>query len=299
MAGDDLLDNGQADACPLPTRLGGKEGFQHATGVCMGDARAVVDDGQDQPSISIPRPYKNRDGTATGASIAGVEEKIHNRVLEQARIAVDDRKIGRHIGTQVYVRLCEPMFDEHHRPRDKSRGLNRFGSRPIASGQSQQSANDSVNAVNLFKNDPNSTRRPLVTRKFGGKLLCPASDNPEGCRNLVRNAYRERAHDRCPSGAFQALVTPPTYVGDFQPVSQKKLLALVAQRQPSEAEHESARGRHTQDQAPARPALTIALAFGTGDRRNSPPSRGSSIHLSQTRKGRTDRKPKAASLGRF
>ena len=136
MAGDDLLDNGQADACPLPTRLGGKEGFQHATGVCMGDARAIVDDGQDQPSIFIPGSRRHRDGTPTGASIAGIEEKIHNRVLEQTRIAMDDRKVGRHIGTQVDVRFCEPMFDERYCPRDEDRGLNRFGGRPIASGQS-------------------------------------------------------------------------------------------------------------------------------------------------------------------
>ena len=156
-----------------------------------------------------------------------------------------------------------------------------------------------MNAVNLFKNNSNSTRRPLVPRKLGGKLLCPASDNPKGCRNLVRNPDRKRAHDRCSSGAFQALVTLAAYVGDFQPVSQKKLLALVAHGQTAEAEHEPARCRHAQNQTPVRPALTIALAFGTGDRRNSPPSRGSGIHLSQTRQGRTDRQPKAASLGRF
>jgi hypothetical protein len=135
MAGDDLLDNGQADACPLPARLGGKEGFQHATGVRMGYARAVVDDSKDQPSISISRPRRHHDGPSAGASIAGIEEKIHDRVLEQARVTVDDRKIGRNVGTQVDVRFCEPMFDKRDCPCDKGRGLNRFGSRPIASGQ--------------------------------------------------------------------------------------------------------------------------------------------------------------------
>ena len=135
MAGYDLLHDGQADACPLPARLGGEEWLKDAISVCMGYARAIVDDSKDQPSVSIPRPRRHRDGPPAGASIASIEEKIHNCVLEQSRIAMDDRKVGRHIGVQIDVRLCKSMFDQRNRPRDKGRGLNRFGGRPIASGQ--------------------------------------------------------------------------------------------------------------------------------------------------------------------
>ena len=154
-----------------------------------------------------------------------------------------------------------------------------------------------MNVVNLFKNDTDTGRRPLVTRKFGGKLFGPPGNDPKRRRNLVRNPDRERAHDRRPSSPLQAFVTLAAYFGELQPVSQEKLRSLVAHRQAAEAEHESARGCHTQNQAPARPALPIALAFGASDRSNSPPSGGTSIHTRQPREGSADGKPKAASLG--
>ena len=136
MAGHDLLDKRKADACALPARFGGKEWFQHATGVRMGYARAIVYDSKDQASVSIPGLRRHHDRAPAGAGIAGVEEEVHDRMLEQAGIAVDDRKIGRHVGMQIDIGLCKPMLDERNRPRDKGRGLNPFGSRPITSGQS-------------------------------------------------------------------------------------------------------------------------------------------------------------------
>jgi hypothetical protein len=156
-----------------------------------------------------------------------------------------------------------------------------------------------VNAVNLFKNDANATRCPLVARKFRGQLFGPAGNDPKWRGNFVRNPHREGTHDRGPSGTFQALVTLTADIGDFQTVSQEKLLALVAHRQATEAEDEAAGRCHTQNQAPARPALAIALAFGTSDRNNSPPCRCAQIYTRQPRKCSTDGEPKAASLGWF
>ena len=156
----------------------------------MRDARAIVDDSKDQPSISIPRPRKNLDSASGGASIAGIEKKIHDRVLKQARIAMDDRKVSCHIGMQIDVRFCKPMFDERYCPGDQDRWLNGFGSGAIAAGKPKQSANDSVNAINLFQNDANASRRPFVACEFGGQLLSPAGDDPKRRGNLVRNPNR-------------------------------------------------------------------------------------------------------------
>jgi hypothetical protein len=74
MAGYDLLDNGEADARALPTWLGGKEWFQHAAGVCRRDARAIIDNRNNQSSISISCARKNRDGSLGCAGIAGIEQ---------------------------------------------------------------------------------------------------------------------------------------------------------------------------------------------------------------------------------
>jgi hypothetical protein len=154
-----------------------------------------------------------------------------------------------------------------------------------------------VNAVNLFKNDTNAIRRTLVARKFGDKLFGPTGNDPKRRGNLVCNSDGERSHDRRPSGPFQALVALTADIRELQAVSQEKLLALVAHRQAAEAEHESARGRHAQNQPPTCPALAIALTVGAGDRHNSPSSCGAGIHARQPREGRADGKPKAARLG--
>jgi hypothetical protein len=167
MAGDDFLDNGEADACALPARFGGKEGFQHATGVCRRDARAVIDNGNNQSSISISRARKNGDGSVVSTGIAGIEHEVYDRMFKQARIPVDDGEIGCHFNQQPYASFGEAMFDERYCPGDQGRGLNGFGGGPIAAGKTKQSANDSVNAVNLFKNDANTPRRTFVIREFG------------------------------------------------------------------------------------------------------------------------------------
>jgi hypothetical protein len=190
MAGDDLLDNGETDACTLPARLGGKEWFQHATGICGRDARAVIDNGNNQSSISISRARKNGDGALVSTGIAGIEHEVHDRVLKQARISVDDGEIWGHFDYQSNPGFSEAMFDERYRPGDQGCGLNGLSSGPVAAGKTKQSANDSVYAVNLFKNDANTSRRTFVIRESGDELLGPAGDDPKRCGNLVRNPHR-------------------------------------------------------------------------------------------------------------
>jgi hypothetical protein len=199
MAGDNLLDNGEADACALPAWLAGKEWFQYATGVCRRDARAVIDNGNNQSSISISCVREDSDGSLVCAGIAGIEHKVHDRMLKQARIPVDDREILCHFKQQSNAGFGEAMFDERNRLGDQDRWRNGLSSGPIAAGKAKQSANDSVNAVNLFKNDANISLGPFVTRKFGDQLLSPASDDPKRRGNLVCNANRERSHGCSPS----------------------------------------------------------------------------------------------------
>jgi hypothetical protein len=102
-----------------------------------------------------------------------LSNEVHDRMLKQARIPVDDGEIGCHFNHQSNAGFGEAMFDERHRPGDQGRWLNRFGGGPIAAGKPKQSANDSVNAVNLFKNDANASRRPFVTSRVWGPAAQP------------------------------------------------------------------------------------------------------------------------------
>src|SRR5450759_551380 len=273
MAGYDLLYNGEADACASPTRLGGKKWFQHATGVCRRDTRAVIDNGNNQSSISISCARKNGDGPLVCAGIAGIEHKVHDRMLEQARIPMNDGEIWCRFNQQSNAGFGEAMFDERHCPGDQGRWLNGFGGGPIASGQPKKSTDNSVNPIDLFKNDADTARCPLVICKFGNELFGPAGNDPKRCGNLVCNPNREGSHGGSPSCTLQALVALNGEVGDFQAMTQQKLFALIAHGQPTEAQHQAARGGNTQQQAPARPAFAIALAFGACHSCNSPHAR--------------------------
>ena len=80
---------------------------------------------------------------------------------------MDDREIWCHFNQQANPGFSEAMFDECYGSGDQGRWPNGFGSGPITAGKPKQSANDSMNAVNLFKNDANTSRRTFVIREFG------------------------------------------------------------------------------------------------------------------------------------
>ena len=56
-------------------------------------------------------------------------------MLEQARVAVDDGKIGYKVRPQLNARLGKAMFDKRYRVRDQNRRLDGLSGGAVATGQ--------------------------------------------------------------------------------------------------------------------------------------------------------------------
>ena len=101
MASHDFLDDDQTDPGSLSTWFGGKEWLQYAPGIGRGNARTVIDNGKNQPAMSIASACKNRNGSSRRAGVAGVEQQIHDGVLDQSGIAMDLGQSRLYFGKQA------------------------------------------------------------------------------------------------------------------------------------------------------------------------------------------------------
>src|SRR6185312_16130704 len=85
---DDFTGDGEAEAGALPRRLGGEERLRGPHRLLLADAPAVVGHGEDDAAVPAAS-HPGLDVAARRAGVAGVEQQVDHRLLEEGDVAVD------------------------------------------------------------------------------------------------------------------------------------------------------------------------------------------------------------------
>ena len=230
------------------------------------------------------------------ASLARVEQKIDDRLLEQARIPDHAGEVAIDLLPESDARLREPVLDQADGIVDQGVRIDPLRGRRVAARQPEQPADDLVDAIRLRENRPGARGDALAIRRLGQQLLGPRRDHAERRRDLVRDPHRQRADDRGAGGALQPLVAAVPRLGDGEPSLEGQLLSLNAQGDATKCQHEPGRREDAQDQAAARPQLAIAFALRGRQREDVPRLAAARVHVREAGERRPRREPERGRL---
>ena len=115
----DLTRDREPQARPVPRLLRREKRLEHPRRRLRADPFPVVGHHERHP-LPLP-PHVEADEPARMAGVAGIEQQVHERLLEQSRFTRDPRKPARHVRPQRHaVRLGEAMLHQIHRRRAQS-----------------------------------------------------------------------------------------------------------------------------------------------------------------------------------
>ena len=124
----DLPGDGQAQAAALALGLGGEERLQDPLGQDLGDALALVRHLQQHPAL--PRPGRDLHPVALAGGVAGVEQEVHQQVLQQLEVAAHAGQLRGGVQRQLHAGLLEAVL--HHGGRGRAPGRRSRTPRPWA-----------------------------------------------------------------------------------------------------------------------------------------------------------------------
>ena len=188
------------------------------------------------------------------------------------------------------------MLDQADGVVDQRARIDPLRRRGVAAREPEQTADHLVDPAGLREDRLRARREALVVRHLRQELLGARRDHAERRGDLVRDTHRQRAHDRGPGGALQALVVAVLRLCDREAALEHQLLPLHPQGDAAEREHEAGGREDAQDQTAPRPQLAIALALRGGDRQDVPGAAASGVDARQAGERGPRREPKRGRL---
>src|SRR5450432_1017276 len=275
MVGDDLVRDREPQTRAAVAALGGEEWFERASHVSQRDPAAGVCDGDLE--LAVLRLNADDDFASTFAGIAGVQEEVHDRVLEEPRIAHDrrHRRIDRVMERNSSLR--ESVVDEVDGVLNEHSRIDPLGGRGLSPRESQEPPDDLVDALRLREDRLDAGRETFIGRHLGHHLFCPRGDHAQRCRDLVSDAHGERSHDGGLVGSFQTFIAALLNACDRELALEHQLLALGPHREAAEGQDKSGRREDAQNQAAPRPELPVPVTLGAGNGDDVPCAAGAAI----------------------
>ncbi len=222
-------------------------------------------------TLSASRADMNVDAAdAALARVARVQEQIHERLLQEARLACDRREVFLHLRFQHDPRLREAMLDELRRLGHHAGRIHVVERGRCAARERKEPANDTADPLPLLEDRLDAATRAIVTRHFRQELLGAPDDDAQRRRYFVRDPGRECAEGRQLVGAKKALVAHPLRGRDRDFSHELELLSLISQRDAAEREHEPAAEEHAEHENFLHAKFAVAFALRGRDDRDVP-----------------------------
>ena len=258
---------------PVPSPLGlvVKNGSVTAARIGRRDPGARV--GDREHDLAGGRSAANDDVAAVAAGVAGVEQQVHERVLDQPRVAADRRqRRGAASRVSADAGLREPVLDQRHRAVDRVAGRDPLRAPAVAARQPQKARGSprrcartcariaSQAAARRARPPPRGrscSARPAITPS-GVAISCatPMASVPSAAMRLAR----------CSRSSARLL-----QLGDGQLALQHQLFALLAHGEAAEREHQHGGDRPRRQSGAGRPRARDRARAG-----RSPPPRPAS-----------------------